>query len=214
METYAEIVRLRAEDDKLGLRFEDQQWTWREVVQEAADRAAAVTALVSPAPADRQIHIGVLLENVPDFVFWISAGSLAGAAVVGINASRSGPELAHDIKHADVDIVITEDRLAHLVDGTGHGLPDERILNVDTEAYQQVLAPFRGAALPETVPAPEDLALLMFSSGSTGAPKAVIVSQGRLGRLVESLVDRISLRRDSVTYLCMPLFHGNAVMMN
>ena len=42
METYAEIVRLRAEDDKLGLRFEDQQWTWREVVQEAADRAAAV----------------------------------------------------------------------------------------------------------------------------------------------------------------------------
>ena len=80
--------------------------------------------------------------------------------------------------------------------------------------YQQVLAPFRGAALPETVPAPDDLELLMFSSGSTGAPKAVIVSQGRLGRLVESLVDRISLRPDSVTYLCMPLFHGNAVMMN
>lgn len=214
MDTYAQIIRLRAEDDRVGLRFEDRSWTWREVVQEAADRAAAVATLVSPAPANRQIHIGVLLENVPDFVFWLSAGSLAGAVVVGINASRSGPELAHDIRHADVDVVITEDRLAHLVDDTGHGLADERIWNVDTEAYRQMLTSFRGSALPKELPSTEHLALLLFSSGSTGAPKAVIVSQGRLGRLVEALVDRISMRRDSVTYLSMPLFHGNAVMMN
>src|SRR5699024_7020267 len=133
METYAEIVRLRAEDDKLGLRFEDQQWTWREVVQEAADRAAAVTALVSPAPADRQIHIGVLLENVPDFVFWISAGSLAGAAVVGINASRSGPELAHDIKHPDLDIDMTMDQLANLGGGPRPRPTHKRIFNVHTD---------------------------------------------------------------------------------
>ncbi len=214
METFTEIVRARAEDDKVGLRFEDRSWTWREVVQEGADRAAALVGLVTPAPADRQIHIGVLLENVPDFVFWLNAGPLAGAVVVGINASRSGSELAHDIKHADVDLIVTEDKLAHLVEGTGHGIPPERILNVDQPSYEQTLAPYRGAALPETIPTPDQLALLLFSSGSTGAPKAVIVGQGRLGRLVEALVDRVSMRRDSVTYLCMPLFHGNAVMMN
>lgn len=213
METYAQIVRLRAEDDKVGLCFDDRSWTWREVVQEAADRSAAVAALVS-APEDRQIHIGVLLENVPDFVFWLSAGSLAGAVVVGINASRSGPELAQDIRHADVDVIITEGRLVHLVDGTGHGLADDRIWNVDSEAYRQMLAPFRGSALPATLPTPKDLALLLFSSGSSGTPKAVIVSQERLARLVEALVERIRMRRDSVTYLSMPLFHGNAIMMN
>ncbi|MEO7070249.1 MAG: AMP-binding protein [Nostocoides sp.] len=214
METFTEIVRLRAEDDKVGLRFDDQSWTWRQVVQEGADRAAALVRLVSPAPADRQIHIGVLLENVPDFVFWLTAGPLAGAAVVGINASRSGPELAHDIQHADVDIIITEDKLAHLVEGTGHGVPPELVLNVDQPSYLETLAPYRGAGLPESITTPDQLALLLFSSGSTGAPKAVIVGQGRLGRLAEVLVDRVSMRRDSVTYLCMPLFHGNAVMMN
>ncbi|WP_024794731.1 AMP-binding protein [Tomitella biformata] len=214
METFTEIVRLRAEDDKVGLRFEDQSWTWREVVQEGADRASLLAALVDPAPADRQVHIGVLLENVPDFVFWLAAGPLAGAVVVGINASRSGPELARDIAHADVDVIITEDKLAHLVTGTGHSIPDERILNVDQPSYLAALAPHRGAALPDVTPTADQLALLLFSSGSTGAPKAVIVGQGRLGRLVEALVDRVSMRRDSVTYLCMPLFHGNAVMMN
>ncbi|NMM83680.1 acyl-CoA synthetase [Rhodococcus sp. SRB_17] len=213
MDTYAEIIRSRAGDDGGGLRYEDSSWSWREVVQESADRAAALTALI-PKPDGRQIHVGVLLENVPDFVFWLAAGPLAGAAVVGINSSRNGLELANDISHGDVDIVITENALAHLVEGTAHGLPPERILNIDSVEYAEFLAPFRGASLPDTGPTPEDKALLLFSSGSTGAPKAVIVGQGRLARLTAAMVDRVSMRRDSVTYLCMPLFHGNAVMLN
>lgn len=212
-ETFAEVVRSRLGDDAVGLRFEDRQWTWDEVVREGAVRAAALTALV-PQPEGRQVHVGVLLENVPDFVFWISGAALAGAVVVGINASRSGPELAHDIRHADVDLLVTERRLAHLLDGGDHGVPDHLVLDVDDPAYAEVLAPHRGAAVPEQLPGPDTIAMLLFSSGSTGAPKAVVVGQGRLGRLTDALVDRVRLRRDSVTYLCMPLFHGNAVMLN
>ncbi|MCK0089162.1 AMP-binding protein [Rhodococcus sp. HNM0563] len=213
MDTFAEVVRSRKGDEKIGLRFEDRQWTWDQVIQESADRAAALTAAVGE-PADRRRHIGVLLENVPDFVFWIGAGALAGAVVVGINASRSGPEIADDIRQADVDFVITESRLAHLVDGTDHGLPADRIVDIDSPEYLRFLEPHRGADLPDTVPSPDDIALLLFSSGSTGRPKAVIVTQGRLGRLLDVLVERTQMRRDSVAYLCMPLFHGNAVMLN
>lgn len=213
MDTFAEVVRSRAGDDRVGLRFEDESWTWAQVVGESADRAAALTATV-PVPEGRQIHIGVLLENVPDFVFWIGAGALAGAVVVGINASRSASELARDIGHADVDVVITEDRLSHLVEGGEHGLPATRIHNIDRPSYADFLAPHRGAPLPAELPPSSDIALLLFSSGSTGAPKAVVVGQGRLGRLIETLVQRTRMRRDSVAYLCMPLFHGNAVMLN
>ena len=212
MQTFAEIVRSRIGDDAVGLRFEDRQWTWAEVVEESATRAAALAATV-PTPADRQVHVGVLLENVPDFVFWIAGGALANAVVIGINASRSAPEIAQDVKHADVDLIITEERLRHLVDGD-HGVPAERVFDIDSPAYDAWLEPHRGAPVPDVRPAPEDLAMLLFSSGSTGAPKAVIVGQGRLGRLVEAIVGRVRMRRDSVTYLCMPLFHGNAVMMN
>ena len=211
--TFADVVRSRCGDDAVGLRFEDQQWTWDEVVREGAVRAAVLSALV-PRPEDRQVHVGVLLENVPDFVFWIAGGALAGSVVVGINASRSGRELGSDIRHADVDLLVTERRLAHLLEGAEHGVPAERVLDVDDPSYAELLAIHRGAALPELVPAADDIAMLLFSSGSTGAPKAVIVGQGRLGRLTEALVGRTRMRRDSVAYLCMPLFHGNAVMLN
>lgn len=213
VETFAQVVSSRAGDQAVGLRFEDQSWTWDEVVGEATARAAALCAHVPP-PQNRQVHVGVLLENVPDFVFWLGAGSLAGAVIIGINASRSGPEIAQDVRHADVDLIITESRLRHLVADSGHGVPDELVLDIDTAEYEAFLAPHRDAAMPEELPGPEQLALLLFSSGSTGAPKAVVVGQGRLGRLTQAIVGRVRMRRSSVTYLCMPLFHGNAVMMN
>jgi fatty-acyl-CoA synthase len=210
--TFAEILRARAGDHHVGLRFEDRSWTWDEVVHECAVRAAVVGDW--PRPTARQVHIGVLLDNVPDFVFWLGGAALAGAVVVGINPTRRGEELAHDIRHADVDVIVTEDKLAGLLDGIDHGVPAERVLTIESDDYRALLGRFSGAALPERLPPADDVLVLTFSSGSTGAPKAVICSQGRFGNLAEKLQPRTELRRDSVTYLCMPLFHGNATLLN
>jgi fatty-acyl-CoA synthase len=60
---------------------------------------------------------------------------------------------------------------------------------------------------------PADRLLLLFTSGSTGAPKAVACSQGRLAAIALH-AERMSITRDSVTYIAMPLFHGNAIMAN
>jgi fatty-acyl-CoA synthase len=212
LRTFADLVRLRQDDAKPGLRFEGSVWSWGEVVQEGADRAAYLATL--PRPSERQLHVGVLLDNVPDFAFWATAAGLSGAVLVGINSSRSAAELAVDIRHADVDLIVTESRWRHLVDGQPHGVAPERIHDVDGPEYAALLARFAGARLPDSHPEPGDIYALMYSSGSTGAPKAVILGQGRLARVAPVLAGRVELRRDSVTYLCMPLFHGNSLMMN
>ena len=87
LRTFADLVRLRQDDAKPGLRFEGSVWSWGEVVQEGADRAAYLATL--PRPSERQLHVGVLLDNVPDFAFWATAAGLSGAVLVGINSSRS-----------------------------------------------------------------------------------------------------------------------------
>jgi fatty-acyl-CoA synthase len=146
-------------------------------------------------------------------VFWIGAASLAGATLVGVNPTRRGAELAADIRHTDCDLIITDTAHAPLLDGLDTGVPADRVLRVDDDSYRAAL-PDAGAPPPEPAGVrPKDRLLLLFTSGSTGRPKAVICSQGRLAAIAERS-DMMGLTRDSVTYLAMPLFHGNAIMAN
>lgn len=214
MTVFAETVRSRADDDHVGLRFEDQSFRWSEVVQASADRAALIAQLQKERTGSKQLHVGLLLENIPDYVFWICAAALSGSVVVGINPTRRGAELARDIEHTDCDVILTEDRLADLLSGLECGVPSERVLNVDSAEYAQRLAQVAGAGLPAELPDPETILLLLFSSGSTGAPKAVICTQRRFAHLARTLCVPTELTRESVSYLSMPLFHGNSAMMN
>ncbi|MGW0838810.1 AMP-binding protein [Streptomyces sp. NPDC002787] len=213
MKTFADVVRSRTGDTHEGLRFEGRSWTWDEVVREASVRAALLKTF--PVDAERgQRHVGVLLENVPDFVFWLLGAALSGDVVVGINPTRRGQELCHDIRHSDCDLLVSEPLYLDADDRPVLPLPTERILDVESAVYEELLARHQGAPVPGTGPDPAATYLLLFSSGSTGAPKAVICTTGRLGRLTDRMAERISLHRDSVAYLCLPLFHGHAIMMN
>lgn len=205
--TVAELVADRWGDHRPGLWFEDRVLTHHEVASQAAARAALLVDLLPPGA---EPHLGVLLDNTPEYPLWLSAAALAGAAVAGINPTRRGPELARDILHTECRVLVTE--RAHLPLLAGLELPAVRLLVTDTPAYGDLLAPYAGAE-PDPAPAtPGHRLLLYFTSGSTGAPKAAICSQGRLAAAGRALVDRFGVRRDDVHYVCMPMFHGNAVI--
>jgi fatty-acyl-CoA synthase len=211
--TFAALLEARRHDDHAAVLFEDQTWTWRETLEECDRRAGLLQQLLpDPSPDGRRPHIGVLLENVPDFVFWLGAAALTGSVVVGLNSTRRGEALAADIHHTRCDLLVTETGGADLLTEVGD-LRGVQVLDVDDPAYAVALA---AAGTGERCDAPEpgDTLLLLFSSGSTGLPKAVICSQGRLARLAVALGDRMEIERDTVTYLCMPLFHGNSLMTN
>ncbi|MFE5023661.1 long-chain-fatty-acid--CoA ligase [Streptomyces sp. NPDC056656] len=205
--TVAELVQERWGDHRPGLWCEDQVLSHHEVAAGAAARAALLADLL---PRGAQPHIGVLLDNTPEFPLWLSAAALAGAAVAGVNPTRRGPELARDILHTDCRVLVTERSRLSLLDGLR--LPGVRVLVTDSDAYGELLAPYEGAKPDPARATPETRMLLYFTSGSTGAPKAAICSQGRLAAAGQSLVAQFGVRRDDVHYICMPLFHGNAVI--
>ena len=214
-ETVAELLRARAQDDGPGLSFEESSWTWRQVVSESQRRRDLAARLRRPGP----FHIGVLLENVPDYLFWLGGAALAGATIVGINPTRRGQELARDIRFADCQLVVTDTGGAGLLDGLDLGLDQDRILHIDDHLPGDPEPP---GADDRTVPgphdhgspeiSPSDLYLLLFTSGTTGSPKAVRCSQGRLAAIAWRAAVGYGFRRDDVCYCPMPLFHGNAIM--
>jgi fatty-acyl-CoA synthase len=102
--TFADHVLARADDDHVAVLFEDKVVTYREWVGECSARAGLFRHLrIAGAP-----HIGVLLENVPDFTMWLGAAALAGATIVGINPTRRGAELARDITFTECQLIITD----------------------------------------------------------------------------------------------------------
>ena len=206
MPTIADWIRERAHDDGTALLFEDARWSWRELAAEAAARAA----LLAAGPADPP-HVGVLLENVPDFVFWLAAAALARSVVVGINPTRRGAELESDIRATDCRWIATDSRHRPLLAGLDLGVPEERILVVDDARHQALLAAHRGAPLPAQGVDPSDLLVLFFTSGTTGTPKAVRCGQGRLASAGLHLASGFGVA-GGVVYQAMPMFHSNALM--
>jgi fatty-acyl-CoA synthase len=208
-------------DDDPGILFEDRTWSWREVVAESAARASLIRSLrtdgAGAGTPGRALHIGVLLGNVPEYVFWLGAAALAGSVVVGINSTRRGAALASDIVRTDCSLLVTDREGSALLEGLSFGVTPERVLRVDTASYAERLAAHEEADPAEVVgaspPTDADLYLLLFTSGTTGDPKAVRCTQGRLAAIAIRSADAYGFERDDVAYCAMPLFHGNALMV-
>jgi fatty-acyl-CoA synthase len=209
VDTVAALIRARAGDNRVGLRFEDSSWTYAELIDGCAQRAAF---LLAHRPPDVPFHVGVLLDNVPEFWMMLGAAALSGATLVGINPTRRGAELARDVQHTDCSLLITESSHLDLLDGAGDVMARERLFVTDLASWRDALGPHAGAALPDVEVTPADVFMLIFTSGTTGAPKAVRMSHGKLTGWGSNLAGRFPLTCDDVCYSAMPLFHSNAAV--
>jgi fatty-acyl-CoA synthase len=208
--TIADLLRQRSDDDRVALHALDTTWSWRELVSQAARRAGLMRSFRFDGPR----HVGILLENTPEYVAWIYGAALARTTVVGINPTRRGDALAADIRHTDCAMIVTDHERHGLLAGLDIGVPAERVLLVDDPAYPEQLAATERIDISDTTADPSDRLLLLFTSGSTGAPKAVICTTGRLAAIAAGAVSSIGIRDNDVLYQAMPLFHGNAIMAN
>jgi fatty-acyl-CoA synthase len=218
-------LRTNAEDpdrrDRAALRFEDRVWTHREYVEECR-RFANLLLERRPKGVQRGVHVGVLLDNTPDYLFALGGAALAGAAVVGLNHTRRDEHLLRDVVHTDCDLVLTEPRHASLLAPIAKSLPE--VLVTSRAAASDEAPPALGDDLADALaavddsdagiePGPDTLWALIFTSGTSDAPKAVICTQRRFlvtGNRMGIIMD---LRADDIGYICMPLFHSNALMV-
>ncbi len=203
--TVTELLRPLAEVEDRGIRGDDGSYaTWRQHIQAGADLAALLRARLNP---DQPPHVGVLLGNTPLFSALLVAAALSGVVLVGLNPTRRGAALRRDAQHADCQFVLTDDSQGGDL-GFG-GLP---VLEVTSTRWALELDEFAGSPINYTDSKPDDLLMLMFTSGTSGEPKAVRCTHEKVAGPGVMLAQRFDLRSSDVFYLSMPLFHSNAVM--
>lgn len=205
-DTVQQLLRDRVGEDRPAVKYGDRVWTWREHL---ADASAAAAALIKTADPDRPLHVGALLGNTPEMLTAIAAAALGGYVLCGINDTRRGAALAGDIRKADCQILLTDDVHRALLDGLD--LPGVRVFDIGGAEWSTLLTD-----APELVPyrevAPNDTFMMIFTSGTSGDPKAVQLPQLIVPFAGASLIERFGVGADDICYLSMPLFHSNALL--
>jgi len=205
---------------RTAIKFGDHSWTHGDYFAESCRFAAL---FLERLPAEGPRHVAVLLDNTPDYLFAFGGAALIGGAIVGLNHTRRDEHLLRDVQHTHCGLVITEPRheglLAPIADRLPPILSSNRFADSDDpsstlgESLADALAPHADAADPGLDPDIDSIWALIFTSGTSDAPKAVICSQRRLLVTGKRMSMIMELDPDDVGYVCMPLFHSNAVQV-
>jgi fatty-acyl-CoA synthase len=204
-ETVQQLLRSRMADDTVAMKHGDRTWTWRGHLAEAAAEASALIALTDPS---RPMHIAAVLGNSPAMLRSMAAAALGGYVLCGINTTRRGDGLAGDIRRSDCQLVLADTDHMPLLDGLDLG--GATVIDVDGPPYRDAVAA-AGPLVPHREVGGADPVLMIFTSGTSGDPKAVRFAHAMAVLCGASLVERFELTGDDVCYLSMPLFHSNGV---
>jgi fatty-acyl-CoA synthase len=197
--------------DRVALGFEGRSITWAEL----HDRVRRVAAGLSQQGIGKGDRVAILMTNRPEFVEVTLAANAVGAIAVPINFRLAPDEAAFILGHSGAKLVITDDLLAPLAAAasaaadpapeglvvTGAGdLPDGAV------NYDKLLT--TDADPPATEIDERDVALIMYTSGTTGRPKGAMLTH--LNLLMQSITAIRTSRSygDDIVALCnVPLFH-------
>ena len=203
----AELFLRNADSDEIAAHFEDRSFTYRELATESLRRAALWDRF---RDRTKPPHIGVLLDNTPDYLFWLGAAAITRSVIVGINATYRGTELARLIDHADCQLLVTSDGYTGILADAPNSVQPDQVLKTGTDRYAELLAT-ADANREWEPPDTGDPFLLIFTSGSTGFPKAVRCTQDRFATTGRGGARLGHLGPGKAVYAPLPMFHSSAL---
>ncbi len=205
IETVQELLRRRMSEESVAVTYGGRTWTWREHLAEAA---AEASVLISLADRTRPLHVGALLTNSPAMLRSMAAAALGGYVLCGINTTRRGAGLLADIRRAECQLLLVDDNHRGLLKDLD--LAGITALDVTSRHYTEAVAA-AGVLVPHREVTGADAFMLIFTSGTSGDPKAVPFAHAMAVLCGASLAEQFDVTAADVCYLSMPLFHSNGV---
>ena len=213
----AESARRYPKKDALVLG--DTRLTY-EQVWGMAKRYAGVLRRDGVKPGDR---VALLLPNIPHFAFAYYGALAVGATVVPVHALLRADEIAYTLNDSDCVALITAAPLLPEA-AKGAELAGVRLYSVlDSDAdFSEVLRIDQLAMQVDPIPAlvprqPQDEAVILYTSGTTGKPKGAVLTQDNiLWNTNMCAFDIIDIKPDDVALAALPLFHsfGQTCILN
>jgi len=210
-ETLAGFVERHARQrpDGTAIRYGDRQWSWAQWASRIRRAAAALRA----AGVQRGQCVAFLDKNHPACLEILFAAASIGAVTTVVNWRLAGDELVHVLEDSRPRLLFVGAELRAAVEVAAAQVPGlDRIIVVgDVEdEYESLLAaasPVRTAAEVDE----SETALVIYSSGTTGRPKGVLLSQRALANHAANLAPAFPFADGDANLVAMPLFHVGGI---
>jgi len=188
--------------DTVAIIFENQSITYRDLFRRACALTRVLRATVRPG--DRAL---ICFENSPEFYVAYFAAWQAGAVVIPLNTFLREREINHILSDARPSVIITSSNRVELFTRAGiDALPPiltEELMVLGSEADELSEDEIPNIGIDE-------LAALLYTSGTTGEPKGVMLSSNNIITNVLQAVVRIKLTQIERVFAVLPLFHAFA----
>jgi crotonobetaine/carnitine-CoA ligase len=217
-----EVVEERAADtpDKHFLQFEERAVTFGDLNRNTNRAANGLAGLGCGA----QTGISIMMPNSPEWLYVYLAVQKIGAYAVPINTGLKADGLAYIIDHSDSTVVFIDHSYKETFEKVRPDLKRlEHVIVDTTEAPADFELPDGAITLaslmeaddtnPEMPSDPEGMSVLMYTSGTTGLPKGVVMRYKALDMEMFTMFSQLMYSEDDVLYTCLPLFHANALIL-
>lgn len=206
--------------DKEFLVFGERSWTYCEFNEWVTEVAGGLLAL-GLCKGDK---LAIMLPNCPEFMALWFACARIGVVEVPVNTAYRGFLLRYVLEHSDsrMAVVAAEylDRIQHDAVGFGRleklvvwsrGSPARMDLPIPAVPFEALSA--ESAPLPPIVVTHQDPMAIMYSSGTTGPSKGILLCHNYFWWPGYQSSKLRGVTPDDRLYTCLPLFHGNAQML-
>ncbi len=225
--------RVERAPDARALAYFDGAMTAREL-DDASDALAAALRSLGTRRGDR---VGIYLQNIPQYVLSFLALWKLGATALVLNPMYRGQELRRLIDDAGAVGVICTDAASTETSATVAGSSVRWIVSTSPRGFQSrddprvfgetegvtavgdgdledLIDAFRGATVPMLDLGPDDVALLTYTSGTTGPPKGAMNTHGNVLAVARSFAGWIDLRPGDAVFAMAPMFHITGAVIN
>jgi malonyl-CoA/methylmalonyl-CoA synthetase len=194
--------------ERLCLRFEGEEWTYRRLHGRAENFAGALKTS-GLRPGER---VALFLGNCPDLLAAYLGTHLAGGVVVPVNTQYRKVELRHIFGDAGVRVCLTDGNVRPELEGVRGDLPDlETVVEVGEE-LEDFLGDAPGSYEPD-LPGGEDLAVIAYTSGTTGRSTGAMLLHRNLVANAGAVCTAWRWTPEDVLLLALPLFHTHGLMV-
>ncbi len=198
--------------DREAIITAQRRWTWRALETDIANAAGAFDAF-GVRKGDR---IAILSANSAEFIIASHAASRLGAIVVPVNTRLAAPELAHILGDSGSTVLAFNPAESGLAEAASRLAASIALLSLGPSThYPNLLAGGHGAPVHEDRAVEEDDAFILYTSGTTGKPKGVLLDHHRAVWAAMAQIVSLGLR-DGDRYLHLaPMYHsGGMTYMN